>query len=282
MNCVLTDNELDQLIREDVPYYDLTSMALGLSGQSGSMQFLTRHQTIICGTEEAARISEKCGLKVSSILDSGTVLEAGRVFMEVHGQADDLHKAWKVALNILEHTSGIATRTGKIVKAVKEVNEKANVVTTRKVFPGTKALSVKGVLSGGAMLHRLGLSETVLLFKHHLTFAGGLERLREKMPRLRQLCMEQKLSIEAESGEDAMKMAELGFDIIQFDKLSPENLAPIISELKSQYPNLQFAAAGGINADNAGAYARAGAELIVTTWPYFGKPADIGVKMAEK
>ncbi len=282
MRCFLTDSQLDDLIREDVPYYDLTTMALGISEKTGMMRFQTRHDTVICGTEESAKIAEKCGCRVIDFLPSGSHLEKNQTFLEVEGSAEALHRVWKVSLNILEYASSIATRTHHVVSAVKAINPKASVVTTRKVFPGTKQLSVKGVLAGGGMLHRLGLSETVLIFKHHLTFSGGLETLAEKMPQLRQMCMEQKLAIEAESEEEAMQMAKLGFDIIQFDKFTPEKLAPIIKDLKTEYPNLQIAAAGGIHAENAGAYAKAGAELIVTTWPYFGKPADIGVSMVEK
>lgn len=282
MRCFLTDYELDHLIQEDVPYYDLTSKALNLMQKQGIMSFKTRHNTVVCGTEEAARIAEKCQCNVRFLKDSGTKLEPDQTFFEVEGSAIALHRAWKVALNVLEYTSGIATRTHKVVQEVQSANPKASVVTTRKVFPGTKQLSIKGVLAGGAMLHRLGLSETVLIFKHHLTFSGGLEGLAEKMQHLRQICLEQKLSIEAESEEEAMQMAKLGFDIVQFDKFSPEQLALIIKDLKSEYPNIQIAAAGGINGENAGAYAKAGAEIIVTTWPYFGKPADIGVKMVEK
>lgn len=279
MRCFLTDSQLDDLIREDIPYYDLTTTALGISEKTGMMRFQTRHDTVICGTEETAGIVEKCGGTVVASTSSGSVLGGNQIILEVEGSAEALHRAWKVSLNILEYASGIATRTHHVVSVVKAHNPKASVVTTRKVFPGTKQLSVKGVLAGGAMIHRLGLSETVLIFKHHLTFSGGLETLAEKMPQLRQMCMEQKLAIEAESEEEARQMAKLGFDMIQFDKFSPERLNAIASELKSSHPKIQIAAAGGINAENAGAYAKAGAELIVTTWPYFGKPADIGVSM---
>ena len=80
-------------------------------------------------------------------------------------------------MNILEYSSGIATRTKKMVDKAKLVNPHVAVLATRKSFPGTKELSIKSIIAGGAFPHRLGLSETILIFKQHVAFLGNINDL---------------------------------------------------------------------------------------------------------
>jgi molybdenum transport protein len=150
---------------------------------------------------------------------------------------------------------------------------------TRKVFPGTRKLSIKALLAGGAIPHRLGLSETVLIFKEHLTYLGGMPGLLERLPELKQRFQEHKIAMEVEAAEDAWAIAHAGIDMIQFDKVSCTDLKPLVESLKQQYPTIKLAVAGGITLDNVQDYASTGVDLLVTSYPYFGKPADIGVKM---
>jgi len=81
------------------------------------------------------------------------------------------------------------------------------------------------------------------------------------------------------SQEDALLMTKAGADALQFDKVPPEALAGIVravrAEAEAHRRGIRLIAAGGVHADNAGAYARAGVDAISTTWVYFGKPADM-------
>ncbi len=82
-----------------------------------------------------------------------------------------------------------------------------------------------------------------------------------------------------ETAADAMAIAQAGVDMIQFDKVSYADLKLLVPSLKHQYPNIKLAVAGGITVDNVQDYASTGVDLLVTSYLYFGKPADIGVKM---
>lgn len=275
----LNDTEIAQLIREDVPYFDLTTTALGIGTQPGRITFATRHDTMICGTEEAARVLEQCGATIDHLTASGTFLPPGRLFLEATGAAYALHRAWKVAVNLLEYTSGVATRTHAMVAATRQVNPTAAVVTTRKMFPGTRALSIKAVQAGGAHPHRLGLSETVLVFAQHRAFTEGMTGLLERLDAAKQLCREKRFAIEVETVEDALLVAQAGADQIQFDKLPAAELAAAVTAVRQVAPHIVLAAAGGITLDTVAAYATTGVDMLVTTAPYFGKPADIGATM---
>ena len=171
----LADSEIDRFIEEDVPYGDLTTHLLGFGNTPGRIVFSTREETTLCCTEEAGRVLQKCGANLTSFVPSGTKLSSGIEFLAAEGPAQALHAGWKVALNLLEYASGIASRTQRIVEKCRAVNSALSVVTTRKSFPGTKKIAIKAITAGGALPHRLGLSETVLVFKQHTAFLGGLE-----------------------------------------------------------------------------------------------------------
>jgi len=279
MKNIFSDAAIAQLIEEDVPYFDLTTFGLGLDKQQGAIEFYARHPMIVCATEESARVFELCGAKVENRIESGLKVAKEELLLKATGSAEALHIAWRIALNLMEYASGIASRANSLVIAAHEIDPSVRIVCTRKTFPSTRKLSMKAVFAGGAVPHRLGLSETILIFKEHLTYLGGMSELLKRLPELKHRFPESKIGMEVETATDAWAIAEAGVDIIQFDKVSCADLKTLVVELKHKYPNIKLAAAGGINLDNVRDYASTGIDLLVTSYPYFGKPADIGVKM---
>ncbi|NJN66765.1 MAG: ModD protein [Chloroflexaceae bacterium] len=280
-SCSLTDEELERLLREDVPYFDLTTHALGIGGRPGRITFVTRHETVVCGTEEAARLLEKRGAVVSAGVGSGTALPAGALVLQAEGCARVLHEVWKVAVNLLEYLSGIATSTRAMVKAARQVNPKVQVATTRKVFPGTRSLAMKAVLAGGGVPHRLGLSETVLIFPQHRAFLGGLATCIEQLDELRRFCPEKKIAIEVETKDEAVAVAVAGFDIVQIDKMPVAELRETVAAVRAAAAGqtVCIAAAGGITPANAADYSATGVEVLVTSALYASPPADIAARI---
>lgn len=270
--------ELDRLIAEDVPYIDLTTFVLGIGAAAGAMEYYTREDCVLCGTEEAARIAAKLGCAVLWSKPSGTMLEAGESFMRLEGSAEALHAAWKVCLNLFDHLSAVATKTRSMVQAAHEVAPDCEILTTRKSMPGVKSLLTHAVLAGGAFPHRLGLSETVLVFEQHLAFMGGFEGFLKQLPELRSRVVEKKLLVEA-TAEQALELARAGVDGVQLDKVPVDAMAPLVAELKAIDPGLTVIAAGGINPQNVAAYAATGVDALVTTAPFTAKPIDMSVRM---
>ncbi|ATW28596.1 ModD protein [Candidatus Formimonas warabiya] len=275
----IPDEVIDKLLAEDVPYIDLTTWVLGIGLCRGEIAYFTREDAVLCGTEEVLRIMARLHLDVGLSLPSGSDIKAGEVFLRARGRAEDLHMAWKVCQNIFDHCSGIATKTRQMIQLAQEVNPRIAIVTTRKGFPGTKALSIKAVMVGGAFPHRLGLSETVLVFQQHLNFMGGLEGFIAALPKIKHHVCEKKLIVEANSVEDGIKLCRAGVDGLQFDKLSPEVLCAAVPQLKAINPQLVLLAAGGITEKNLAEYAQTGVDGLVTTSLYSAKPIDIGVKI---
>lgn len=269
---------IDQLIAEDVPYIDLTSEVLGVSQQPGEMEYYTREACTLAGTEVVRRIAEHMGCEVVDAKPSGSLVQAGEAFMTLRGSAAGLHQVWKVGLNTFDHLSAVATKTRQMVEKAHAVNPRCEILTTRKSMPGAKDLLTAAVRAGGAWPHRLGLSETVLVFDHHIEFMGGFDAFLEELPSIKSRCVEKKLFVEA-AEQQARILARAGVDGIQFDKVPVENLSDLVKELKGIDSHLTLIAAGGINPGNVSEYAATGVDGIATTAPFAAKPLDMSVRM---
>ena len=278
MDVVISDARIDQLIAEDVPYIDLTTQMLGISDKPARIEFFTREDATVCATEEAARVLQHLGAEVESLVPSGEQVVAGTILLVAVGPAGALHKAWKVCLNLLDHCSAVATKTHNLVSAAKSANPACEVLTTRKSMPGVKDLLTKAVTAGGAFPHRLGLSETVLVFDNHTRLMGGFDAFLEALPSLRSKCIEKKLFVEADA-DQARALARAGVDGIQFDKIPADELAALVAELREIDPHCTLIAAGGINAKNAAAYAATGVDGLAATAPFSAAPLDMSARI---
>lgn len=269
---------IDQLISEDVPYLDLTSEVLGVADQQGEMEYYTREDCVVAGVPVVRAIAEHLGCVVEGSLSDGDGASAGATLMTLRGAASALHQVWKVGLNTFDHLSAVATKTRQMVDAAHAANPRCEILTTRKSMPGAKDLLTLAVRAGGAWPHRLGLSETVLVFDHHIEFLGGFDAFLEQLPAIRCRCVEKKLFVEADE-QQALRLAQAGVDGIQFDKVPVERLEGLVGELRAIDPHLTLIAAGGINPSNAASYAATGVDGMATTAPFSAKPLDMSVRM---
>ncbi len=278
---LIPDTEIDRWLAEDVPFGDLTTHALGIGERPGRMVFAARDAMVVVASEEAARLLVRVGCTVSELRPSGCAAEAGAPLLVAEGPAAALLAGWKVAQTLMEYASGIATVASRIVEIAHAVNPGVVVACTRKTFPGTKAISIKAILAAGAIPHRLGLSETVLVFPEHRAFLAK-EDPASALARLKIACPERKIVVEVDSVEDAVSAARAGADVVQLEKLPPETVAAIVARLADAAPHAKVAAAGGVKPANAADYARAGAHILVTSAPYFAPPADIKVSVSAR
>jgi molybdenum transport protein len=274
-NCCLTTGELESLLQEDAPYGDLTVAALAIGRHPGRINFAARDPMTVCGIEEAARLFELAGAEVSLQAASGDPAEPGRHLLRAEGPADALFRTWKVAQSLVESLAGISSCARLIVERASDVQ----VACTRKHLPGNKAMMVKAVLAGGAAMHRLGLSESIMVTAEHRTFLDG-ESSHAYLPRIRGSQPEKKCVVEVDSVEAALSLLQQGCDVIQLEKLSVDQVAAVVAaaEESRSGPRPVIAAAGGVNPDNAAAYAATGVDLLVTSAPYFAKPRDVQVR----
>ena len=242
------------------------------------MVFRARAAMVPACTEEAARLLRRAGAEVEGVRDSGKAVTAGAELLRASGPAAALLVGWKVAQTLVEVASGIAGSARALVDAARAVAPAITIACTRKTFPGTKAVSIRAIMAGGAVPHRLGLSETVLVFPEHRVFRP--ERpLSDMLAALKAACPEKKIVVEVGGQDDAVAAALAGADVVQLEKFAPGAVADAVTAIAGR---AVVAAAGGITAGNAAAYAAAGAAILVTSSPYWAPPADVAVSLARR
>lgn len=272
------DDLLRAVLREDVPHGDLTTAALGIGTDAGVIVFHARGAMTACGIEFAARLFEIAGARVTAATASGTTVASDSVLLRADGPAAVLHAAWKTAQTLAESLSGIATATRGIVDAVAAAGCTIPVACTRKNFPGVRRWSALAVRAGGGVMHRLGLSETLLVFPEHLAFVPQPERA-ARLDQLRRQQPEKRIVVEVGSIAEAQACARAGADVLQLERFTPAQLADLRATLAREGLAPALAPAGGVNAANAADYARARAAFLVTSAPYFAPPRDIRVSL---
>ncbi|MEP9355092.1 ModD protein [Xanthobacter sp. KR7-65] len=272
-----TQATVDQLLAEDAPYGDLTTEALGLEAQDARLSMAMRSDATVCGVELASELFLAAGSDVQLLAATGARVPAGALILIAEGPAGAIFRAWKVAQTLVEYLSGIATLTADIVAAARAVSPEIAVVTTRKTFPGAKAQMIAAIRAGGAYPHRLGLSETLLLFPEHAAF---LSAAGEGIATLRRAAPEKKVVVEVKTLDEVEAVLPAQPDVLQCEKMTPDDIRVVAARVAERAPATKVAAAGGVNLSNAAAYATAGAHVLVTSAPYWAKPADVKVVIA--
>ncbi|OFY56911.1 MAG: ModD protein [Bacteroidetes bacterium RBG_13_46_8] len=275
-----TDKEIDELLIEDLPYFDLTTSLLRLENKPAKIQFFTREDTLLCCTEEVMKIFGKVGIQVTLFTPSGEFIEKGIKFFEGEGLAKNIQAVLRVSENLLGYASGIATRTRNLIGKAREINPSVIVASTRKTIPFTRKIAMKAVQAGGAAIYRLGLSESVLVFENHYSFLGGLANLDKRIKEQKNLIAGKIITVEVKNPDDALAIASSGIDIIQIERLGYKEIRALKKEIHTINPGIKIAVTGNINIDTVEEYAKTGADILVTSWPYYGEPSDLMVTVA--
>jgi len=273
----LNDTELARWLAEDLPHGDLTTEGLGLDAVDGQLRFEARGAMRVALGEEAARLFELCGATAEVRAPSGSDAAAGDLLLTAQGPVPALLAAWKVAQTAMELASGIAGGAAAIVLALREAGFETPVACTRKTMAGSRALAVRAVRAGGAVMHRLGLSDTLLVFPEHRLYLSA-QTCVQRLQALKRHQPEKRLVVEVGDPEDAMAMAAAGADVLQLERFDPPAVAALRAALRAAGLRAVLAPAGGVQRDNAVAYARAGADLLVSSAPYRAPPADMKVR----
>ncbi|TKI07240.1 ModD protein [Martelella alba] len=275
----LSDHELDCLLLEDVRYGDITTRALGIGGQHGTMAFARRRAGKISGVAVAARLLARLALQVDVRSVDGGLAADGETLLTATGTAEKLHQGWKAAQNILEWCCGVAHATHELVSRAQKINGEMRIACTRKTIPGTKNLALATVLDGGGTLHRVGTADSLMLFTNHRRFRADPADWRGHILTLRRNAPDRLIAVEADNEREAEAALRAKPDMLQLDKFSPTAVSKILALAAACAPDCRIAVAGGINVDNIAEYAATGVRLAVTSMPYYAQPADIKVTL---
>ncbi len=272
----ITDDLIEKIIKEDMPYGDITSSLLDIENTAGSIAFYSREEGVASGTSIAGKIFHKLGAEIDFQLKEGSKIKAGDLMFKAYAGAGILHAGWKAALNTMEYLSGIATISRKMVEKAEKINPDIMLAATRKSLPLSRELVTLAFEAGGVVPHRLGLSETILIFKHHLEFTDGIDSLKNIIKASKHKSYEKKIILETETYNDSIKALHYDFiDGIQLDKINPDEVKKIVDLRNNINKNMVIIAAGGINLSNIEAYASSGVEVVASSCFFHAKPLDI-------
>jgi nicotinate-nucleotide pyrophosphorylase (carboxylating) len=258
----LNQEQLDALVhmalKEDEAFHDLTTSSVVRSDRRARATLVARGAGILAGVPialEAFRILDpKVSIRVD--VDDGMRVSRGVPVFFVNGHARAILSAERVALNFMQHLSGIATVTAKFVEAVRGTT--ARIFDTRKTLPGWRTLEKYAVRAGGGCNHRMDLASGVLIKDNHLAACDG--RIEQAIKRARDLAPpDVKIEVECESVEQVERALDAGADLILLDNMSVELLATCVAIARGRAIT---EASGGITLDTVRAIAETGVDRI--------------------
>ncbi len=270
---------IDRALAEDLGWGDVTTEALVSSDQQGEASIIAKANGILAGAEVAKQVFLKVDpeLKVDILIEDGANIKPGDIIAKIEGKVASILKAERVALNFLQHLSGIASETACYVEAVKGLP--AQVTDTRKTIPGLRALEKHAVKAGGGKNHRMHLGDAILIKDNHLAVlrSQGLN-LKEIVAMARQKASpELKVEIEVKTPQEAVEAAEAGADIIMLDNMDIDDMRQAAQLVKGR---AVIEASGGITLDKVRAVAETGVDLIsIGALTHSAKALDISLEL---
>ncbi|HSR36697.1 MAG TPA: carboxylating nicotinate-nucleotide diphosphorylase [Desulfurivibrionaceae bacterium] len=248
---------IEHFLAEDVAGGDLTSEAIFSPTQSGSAVFIAREEFVVAGIETVAPLvfqSRNPAVRCRPVTD-GTRAKAGDILLTVRGPVRDLLAAERVALNLCQRMSGIATLTARFVQAVAGLP--VRILDTRKTTPGLRVLEKYAVTVGGGHNHRFTLYDQILIKDNHIAAAGSIgeavRKVRDYAPKRRTI------EVECETLAQVREALTAGVEIIMLDNMTPATMRKAVALVGKKATT---EASGGVTLKNIRRIAETGVDCI--------------------
>ncbi len=251
------DHFIDSALREDIHTGDITTQAVVLPSCQALAHLIAKEDFVVAGLHVVDRVFFKLNPEVvfSSSIQEGTRVKKGDLIAALQGKAADLLMGERVALNLLQRLSGIATVTSQFVALVQ--GTRARIVDTRKTTPGLRALEKWAVRIGGGFNHRSGLYDGVLIKENHIRAAGGIS---EAIGRAKAyMAHTLKIEVETENLEQVAEALHAGADIIMLDNMSLDNMRQAVKLINGR---ALVEASGGVSLETVRPIAETGVDII--------------------
>lgn len=206
---------------EDRGPADVTTQAVVPEGTMARARIFCKENGVLSGSELAEAVFREvdCALEIQMLRRDGEVLDPGQTVMELSGKARSILTGERVALNFLQHLSGVATETSKFVAATD--GYATAILDTRKTVPGLRMLQKYAVRCGGGLNHRIGLYDEFMIKDNHIeTGQRGGFSLADLVKEARAFDPRIKLTVEADSLEQVKELLSLDVDQILLDNMT--------------------------------------------------------------
>lgn len=277
LNQFYVDDLIKSALKEDINYIDITTDNLIPQEQEGEAKFLAKAEGVLCGIDVAIRVFTliQPDFQYEIFINDGEYVKKGDIIATVKGKTRTILKGERTALNLLQHMSGIATMTNRIVKIVEGTN--ASIADTRKTLPGLRPIQKYAVTVGGGKNHRYNLSDAAMLKDNHVDAGGGItgavKKLRTKLGHMA------KVELEVRNLEELKEALSVDVDVIMLDNMDNETMRKAV-EITDGRALLE--ASGGITEETIRGVAETGVDIIsIGALTHSVKAFDISLKIVK-
>lgn len=257
LSALLIDPIVLQALQEDVSWGDWTTAAIVPAELRGSAQGMAKSPGTVAGLPVAQRAFQLTDSAVAfrPRCAEGELVAAGQTLFEVSGSLQCILNAERVALNFLQHLSGIATLTGAFVEAMRHT--KTRLLDTRKTTPGLRLLEKYAVRVGGGLNHRYSLSDAILIKDNHIAAVGSIREALERVRSCRSPLL--KVEVECTNLDQVQQALHAGCDLIMLDNMPLEMLREAVREVDGRVP---LEASGNVRLETVARIAETGVDYI--------------------
>lgn len=263
-------HELRDLIRlaltEDIGDGDHSSLSSVPENATKRARLLVKQDGVLAGVAVAQTIFDETAsfyndppLNVNLLLSDGTLVRKGDIVLTVEGSARLILKAERLVLNIMQRMSGIATYAHEMADLIKDLPVK--LLDTRKTTPNFRLFEKMAVKIGGAVNHRMGLYDMIMLKDNHVDYAGGIEKaIAGARKYIKEKGKELKIEIETRNLAEVDEVLRVGgVDIIMLDNFSLDDLREAVRKIGGRF---ETEASGNITEKTLRAVAETGVDGI--------------------
>ncbi len=253
---MIIEEFVKEVLLEDIGRGDLFGRVA--PKREAKAHIVAKSSGIVAGEPYLEALARFCNLDLEWERRDGESFEKGDLILEVRGGAADLLAAERTLLNMLLHASSIATQVQPYIEALEGTG--VMLLDTRKTRPMLRNFEKYAVRVGGAVNHRMGLDDALMLKDTHLSLIddlkGFIEKARRKIP------FTTKIEIECESIEAASKAMDAGADIVMCDNMEVAQIHEVVLYRNENFPGVLLEASGNITLKNIREYAKTGIDAI--------------------
>ena len=222
MNYIGLDKLILDALAEDLGTGDITTESCIPESARSEGRFRAKMDGVFCGMDVLCRVFKLVDprVTVTPLVSDGDLVKKGQDLASISGPSRSILAGERVALNLIQHMSGVATATRKAVDSVAGTG--AVIVDTRKMTPGLRVLEKYAVKAGGGRNHRFNLADGVLIKDNHIVASGGIGKAVEAVRRNAPHTL--KIEVEAETVDQVCECLEAGADIIMLDNMSIDDM----------------------------------------------------------
>lgn len=273
LNYLIIDKLIKDGLNEDMPFGDVTTNSIISEDSNCSVNLYVKEDGIICGIPVFKRVFELIGNVSCEITHKdGDPVTKGEKIGVITGNTRNVLMGERIALNLMQRMSGIATTTNQYAKAI--LGTHAKVVDTRKITPLYRHIDKYSVLCGGGKNHRFSLSDSILIKDNHIDAAGSITNA-IKLAR-ENASFTTKIEVETENEDEVKEAINAKADIIMLDNMKPDMVKKMVELINGR---AIVEASGNIVLENIKSYAETGVDFIsVGALTHSFKVLDISLK----